>query len=242
MSLKSIEEVTHNVAGYEPLQENTYRQSISFSLSLVKRAGESFSITGDATMQKTAVPQRASKPVHVDASQLQLDDDQEYDDNTVAAIPRSAVRFRSTQPQAAHHQPTTGPIVAPLVTHRVSGSTRLGLYLLLFLCIAFLVNGLVLPAITDALTQLRYGDARIATYDLNGRHWITEEDNGRMRIVVSNHDGSHNQVLTTVVSGAPKHALVSLSPDGTKIDVSVNGAYIALLVPDGSNGYKWGSN
>ncbi len=234
MSLKSIEEVTHNVAGYEPQETTMNQRSISLSFSLQILAREGFSVRGDATMQKTAtVPQRASKPVDID---------QEYDDDSVGSMPRSAIRFRSTQQPQAAQTPTTGPIVAPIVTHRVSGSTRLGLYLLLFLCLAFLVNGLVLPAITDALTQLRYGDARIATYDLNGRHWITEEDNGRMRIVVSTPDGSHNQVLTTVVSGAPKHALVSLSPDGTKIDVSINGAYIALLVPDGSNGYTWGSN
>ena len=48
-------------------------------------------------------------------------------------------------------------------------------------------------AVQDALTQWQYGNDKIATYDLNGKHWITELDNGRVHIVVSNEDGSHSQ-------------------------------------------------
>lgn len=232
MSLNSIEEVTVGIAAHQPLQETTdNRQSVSFSFSLQILTHEGLSLKGDATVNKTStVPQRASKPVDVE---------QEYDD-TVTSMPRSAVRYRASQPQQTR---TTDSLVQQSVTttRRVSGTTRLLLWLVLILCVAFLVNGLVIPAITDAANQLRYGDARIATYDINGRHFITEEDNGRMRIIVSHPDGSHNQVLTTVISGAPHHALVSLSGDGGKIDVSINGAYITALVSDTHGGYKWES-
>ncbi len=234
MSLKSIEEATRSMTGYEPLQENTYRQSISFSLSFLKRSHEGLSIAGDMSMSKTAtaVPQRASKPVDIE---------QEYDDDSVTHMPRSAVRFRSTQPQAAQ-TPTTGPIVAPIVTHRVSGSTRLGLYLLLFLCLAFLFNGLLWPVIVDIGNQLKYGDARIATYDIANHHFLTQDDNGKVRIVVSSADNQHNQVLTTVVHGVGTHALVTLSQDGGNVDVSIAGIYTASLVPDAHGSYKWKDN
>ncbi len=227
------EEATLRNGGIEPLQENTCnRRSISLAFSLQILAREGLSVRGDVTMQKTAVPQRASKPV---------DSEQEYDDDSVSSMPRSALVWRATNaPQQSH---TTDTLIAqtPRTSNRVSGTTRLLLWLVLVLCVAFLVNGLVMPAITDALTQLRYGDARIATYDLNGHHFITEESNGRVRIVVSNPDGSHSQQLTTVVSNAPKHALVTLKENGTRIDVSINDAYVTYLVADG-NGYKWSTN
>jgi len=226
------EEVTHGVTGYAPLQENTHRHSISFCLSVMKRSHEGLSITGDVTMSKTAIPQRASKPVDIE---------QVYDDDSASSsMPRSAVRYRATQPQQTVR--TTDTLVQQHRTsNRVSGTTRLLLWLLLALCVAFLVNGLVVPAITDAFTQLRYGDARIATFDIDKHHFITEESNGRVRIVVSNADGSHSQQLTTVVSNAPKHALVTLKENGTRIDVSINDAYVTYLVAD-SNGYKWSTN
>ena len=231
------EEVAHGVTGYEPLQENTCnRHSISVAFSLQILAREGFSVHGDITMQKTAnIPQRASKPVTPDI-------EQQYDDDSAGTMPRSAIRYRSsTEPTHTLQEPmhTRTTDVLPRTSNRVSGSTRAGLVVLLILCCLFLVNGIVVPAITSMVNTVKYGTAQIATYDLNGRHWITEEENGRVRIVVSNEDGSHNQVLTTMISNAPKHALVSLSQDGAKIDVSINGAYITALVSDNHGGYAW---
>ena len=227
------EEATHGVTGYEP-QETTHSQrSVNFSFSLQILTREGLSLRGEASMQKNApVPQRASKPVTVDI-------EQEYDDNSVTSMPRSAIRFRSTTQEPTHTRTTD---VLPRASHRVSGSTRAGLVALLILCCLFLANGIVVPAITSVANRLQYGSALIATYDLNGRHWITEEENGRVRIVVSGLDGSHNQVLTTVVSGAPTHALVSLAEDGNKVDVSINGAFVTALVTDNHGGYQWSNN
>ena len=189
-------------------------------------------------MQKTMIPQRASKL----AAPVTVDVEQEYDD-TASSMPRSAIRYRSSTTQPTQPQTrTTDVLPTPVTTRRVSGGTRFLLWVVLVLGVTFLFNGLVMPAVQDALTQLKYGDSRISTYDLNGRHFITEETNGRIRIVVSNPDGSHNQVLTNTLVNAPKHALVSLKENGSKIDVSVNDAYITSLLSDGNNGYKWGSN
>ena len=229
------EEVTQHGQGVESHQEDTTNRqtiSIGLSFSLFLRSREGLGITGDMTMQKTAtgIPQRASKPVTVDI-------EQEYDDDSAARMPRSAVRFRSTtQPQ-----PRTTDALPVATTRRVSGNTRLLLWIVLVLGIAFLINGIVVPAITDLANQVRYGTARIVPYDINGRHFLTEEDNGRVRIVVSSADNQHNQVLVTPIGGVPNHSLVTLEQSGTKIEVAVNGTYIAVLVPDG-NGYKWGSN
>lgn len=183
----------------------------------------------------TTVPPRASKPV----ASATIDVDQEYDDK-LDTTPPSALRFRGTKPQPVAPPHNTGPIVTRIrVERRVSGWTRVLLWVLLALCVLFLINGLVLPAINDVLTHFKYGDSKIATYNLASKHWITELNNGRVRVVVSNEDGSHSQQLTTVISGAPKHALVSLSEDGNKVDVSVNGAYVLLMVSDGKGGYTW---
>ena len=231
------EEVTQHGLGVESHQEDTTnRQTISvglsFSLQLCTREG--FSVKGDASMQKTAtnVPLRASKPVTVDV-------EQEYDDDSVGKMPRSAIRYRSsTEPQPR----TTDVLPTPTTTHRVSGNTRLLLWLLLVLGIAFLFNGLVLPAINSAIEQVKYGDARLATFDINGRSFLTQEEDNKVKIVVSSADNQHNQVLVTPIGGVPNHSLVTLSQNGAKIEVAVNGTYIAVLVPDGNNGYKWGSN
>ncbi len=227
-------------AGFKPQENTSNQRSTSFSFSLQILTHEGLSLKGDMNMSKTgtAIPARASKPM---AAPVTVDVEQEYDDK-LDNTPPSALRFRSTQPQETKPR-TTGPIVTPVrVESRVSGGTRFLLWVLLILCVMFLINGLVIPAVYDVLTQLKYGESRIATYDLDGKHWITEEANGRVRIIDSNPDGSHNQVLTTIMSGAPKHALVTLSEDGGKIDVSINGAYITSLVSDGNNGYKWSTN
>jgi len=225
-----IEESTaHTVVGYEPHETTVDQRTTSFSFSLQILAREGLSVRGDMTMQKTSVPQRASRPVDIE---------QEYDDDSVAKMPRSAIRFRSTQAQG----PNTGPIQAqgtPVVTHRVSGTTRLLLYLVLVLCVLFLFNGIVWPVIVDIGNQLKYGDAQIATYDLDNHHFITQDDNGKVRIVVSSADNQHTQVLTTVVQGAGSHALVSLSEDGSNVDVNVAGTYVTSLVPDSHGLYKW---
>jgi len=234
--IADYEEAAQSITGFKP-QENTKNQnSTSFSFSLQILAHEGFSVKGDIHMQKTAtIPSRASKP-----AQVTPDVEQKYDDDTVNQMPRSAVRFRSTQSQETK-SPTTGPIVAP-VTQRVSGNTRFLLWVLLMLCIAFVINGVVIPAIHDVSTQLQYGDSKIATYDLNGKHWITEESNGRLRLIDSNPDGSHSQQLTTNVANAPKHGLVMLKENGQHVDVYINDAFLTYLVADGRGGYKWGSN
>lgn len=188
-------------------------------------------------MQKTTtgIPPRASRPT--------ADVTQEYDDDSVSRMPRSALAWRSTNPSATQVQPHNAVTQQlPASTHRVSGTTRFMLIVLLVLCCAFLFNGLVMPAITSFANQLKYGDAQIATFDLQNRHWITEETNGKVRIVVTSDDARHNQILTTFVSGAPHHALVSLSLDGTTIDCAINGTYTMSMVSDGQGGYKWKTN
>lgn len=195
------ESATHGVTGYESPQGNLYqmnnlasRKATSFSFSIQIRTDEGLSIRGRVNMS-TVVPQRASKPV-----QVVPDIEQEYDDN-LSSTPRSAIRFRGTQ----HKQETsskegqtardTDKLATPVTTKRVSGTTRLLLWVVLILGIAFLINGLIVPAIVSFNNQLHYGDAQIATYDINGSHFITEEDNGRVQIVVSSPDATHNQIL-----------------------------------------------
>ncbi len=232
------ESTTHGVTDHESQHENLDQRSISFQFSLQILTREGFSVKGEATMDKTStsVPPRASR-------QPVPDIEQEYDDDSVTHMPRSAIRFRSTQPQlaaaTASQGPTTGPIAAPLVTHRVSGGTRVLLWVLLFLCIAFVFDGMVLPVIIDVSNHFTYGNDRIASFDLDRHHFITQETHNTVRIVVSSADGQHMQVLTTVISGAKDHALVTLSEDGSSIDVTVNGAYVTSLVPNGHGMYKW---
>jgi len=231
-----IEESTaHSVTGYEPQHENIEQHSTTFQFSLQILTREGFSVKGDATMQKTSVPQRASRPVQ----QPVPDVDQEYDDESVAKMPRSAIRFRTTS--AAAQTPNTGPIAAPIVTttHRVSVRTRVLLWLVLVLCLAFLFNGIVWPALVNLDNQLTYGTDRIASFDLDSHHFITQEMHNNVRIIVTSADGQHTQVLTTVVSGAGNYALVTLTQNDVTIDVTVNGAYVTSLVPDGHGMYKW---
>jgi len=229
------ESTTYSVPGYEAQQENLSYRSTSFRFSLQILTREGFSVKGEAFMDKTStVPPRTSR-------QPVPNIDQEYDGDSVARIPRSAVRFRSTQPQqpVAPQGPNTGPIAAPIVTHRVSGRTRVLLWLLLVFCLAFLFNGVVWPALVNLGNQLTYGTNRIASFDLDQHHFVTQETNNKVRIMVSSADGQHTQVLTTVISGAKDHALVTLSQDDVNIDVVVNGAYMTSLVPDGHGMYKW---
>jgi len=232
------ESTTHGIADHEPQHENLDQHSIRFQFSLQILSREGFSVKGEATMDKTStsVPPRASR-------QPVPDIDQEYDDDSVAHMPRSAVRFRSTQSQPAAVQPqtpNTGPIVTPTVpTRRVSGWTRVLLWVLLFLCIAFVFDGMVLPLIIDVSNHFTYGNDRIASFDLDHHHFITQETHNTVRLVVSSADGQHTQVSTTVISGAGNHALVTLSEDGNSIDVTVNGAYVTALAPDGHGMYKW---
>ncbi len=101
---------------------------------------------------------------------------------------------------------------------------------------------MALPAWESFNDQLHYGDARISTYDINGRHWLTEDTNGKARIVATTSDGQHTQVLTTNISGGNKHQLITLVQDGNNVDVVVNGVQLSTLVPDGHGGYKWGGN
>jgi len=235
----AYEETASCIADTRPQENTVNRQSISLGFSLQIRTDEGLSIRGDINMQKTStVPPRASKPV------LSTPDvDEQYDDNSITQMPRSALRLRSTPTPTSEQQTrTTGPIVPSVVSYRVSGSTRFLLYVLLVLCCLFLFNSIVWPAINDALIQLKYGDSKIATYDLGGRHWITEETNGRLRIIASNPDGSHSQQLTTAVANASKHGLVTLKENGQHVDVYMNDAFLTYLLADGQGGYKWGSN
>ena len=215
-------------------EEETSTKGFSFSLQILTREG--FSIKGDVTTM-TTVPQRTHRPI------TQPSDVQEYDDNTIASIPRSVLRHRPIQqPQAKTH--TTEPIVAPvaqtpIVTHRVSGSTRALLWVVLILGCLFLFNGIVWPTLVSAYNQVKYGDAQIASFDLDQHHFITQDEHSTVKIIVMSADGKHNQVLTQVVRGAGDRELVTLSENGSKIDVSVNGQYAMSLAPDGKGGYQW---
>jgi len=232
------EEAARSIAGNEPQVKKTVdQQSISFGFSLQIRTSEGFGIKGDVSMSKTAIPARAhAKP----AAPVSVDVDDQYDDK-LDMTPHSALKYRPLQPQPTTR--TTGPIqAAPVATNRVTGSTRFLLWVVLILCIAFLINGVVWPAVKDTLTQLKYGDSRIATYDIKGKHWITEETNGRLHIIDSNPDGSHSQQLTTSIANAPAHGLVTLKENGQHVDVYINDAFLTYLVADRNDGYKWEAN
>jgi hypothetical protein len=86
---------------------------------------------------------------------------------------------------------------------------------------------------------VKYGDAQIATFDIEQHHFITQYENSTVKIVVMSSDNKHNQVLTTIVHGAANHSLVTLAENGAKIDVSINGVYATSLAPDGKGGYQW---
>ena len=86
----------------------------------------SFSLTGEIDMS-TPIPQRASRV------------EEEYDD-TLNSTPRSALHFRPT------HDLDTQPVLE--CGSRVTGRTRVLLYMLLILCIAFLVSGINSPMLT----------------------------------------------------------------------------------------------
>jgi len=229
-----IEESTaQSVSDHEPKETTINERSTSFSFSLQIITREGFSVRGDATM--TTVPARASRP---SATQI----DEGLDD-----IRTSSSARRYTSQAQVQQAPNTGPIVAPVVqtprvTHRVSGSTRALLWVVLLCCIAFVFNGIVWPSFVNAYNQVKYGDAQIATFDLDQHHFMTQDEHGTIKIIVMSADNKHNQVLTTVVHGADNHALVTLSENGAKIDVSVAGTYMASLVSDNHGGYQWGSN
>jgi len=233
------ESTTHGVTDHEPQYKNLHQRSIRFQFSLQILPREGFSVKGEASMDKTStsVPSRASR-------QPVPDIEQEYDDNSVAQMPRSALRHRSIQPHqqqpVSPQTPNTGPIV-PLVvpTRRVTGWTRFWLWVLLVLGIAFLVDGIVWPALIDLDNHFTYGNDRIASFDLDNHHFLTQETHNTVRIVVTSADGQHTKVLTTVISGAGNYALVTLSEDGGNIDVTVNGAYVTELVPDTQGMYRW---
>ena len=186
------------------------------------------------------VPQRKSREF-VPA----LIEEEEYDDTPLGLAPVARALYRpASQPAATTrtmtHALTARPTInAAPVSHRVTGTNRLLLWGLLVAMIAAFINGVVFPIFGGISDQLKYGDARIATFDLAGHHWITEKDNDVVRVVVSTADGSHNQVLTTQVAGAPPHALVSLKAAGDRLDVSINGTHALYLAPDGKGGYVW---
>lgn len=126
-----------------PQQENstlTTKVGLAFSLHIVPYEG--LALKGDIGIYKfgTEIPRRASRTVY----QQTTDVEQEYDDD-VGTTPRSALRYRSVD-QHPQEQPThtTDELDAP-VSHRISGSSRLALYVLLLLCIAFFVSGIQTP-------------------------------------------------------------------------------------------------
>ena len=86
--------------------------------------------TGDFDTMSTVIPQRASRQT--------ADVEQEYDD-TLNATPRSQVRFRPTQTDDVETQPLVE------CGNRITGKSRVLLYMLLILCIAFLVSGINSP-------------------------------------------------------------------------------------------------
>ena len=186
------------------------------------------------------VPQRKSRDF-VPA----LLEEEEYDDTPLGLAPVARALYRpASQPAATTrtmtHALTARPTInAAPVSHRITGRNRLLLWLVFWGFVSFLINGVVFPIFGGISDQLKYGDARIATFDLVGHHWITEKDNDVVRVVISTADGSHNQVLTTQVAGAPPHALVSLKAAGDRLDVSINGTHALYLAPDGKGGYVW---
>ncbi len=240
------ERATHSLQYYESQHENRNQKSTRFQFSLQILTREGFSVKGEAIMDKssTTVPPRASR-------QPMPDIDQEYDDDTVVKTPSSVLRHRPIQqsskqqatPVASATTPTlnTGPIIAPSVvpTRRVTGGTRVLLYVLLFLCIALLVDGIVIPTVVAVSNHFTYGSNQIASFDLDQHHFLTQETHNMVRITVTSADGKHVQVLTTPISGASDHALVTLTEDGSNIDVAVNGLSITPLVPDGHGMYQW---
>jgi len=235
-------------------------QKLSFRLGFDLSEGISF--RGDIKMSQNGIPLRTHRPIQqpVKVQEQEYDDttaqiqqasdveEEEYDDTPVAITPKSVLRHRPTQQQQPQAKTrTTEPIVAPvgqkpvvktIVTHRVSGSTRAGLYVVLFLCGLFIFNGIVWPALVSVYNQVKYGDAQIATFDLDQHHFITQDVKGKVKIIVMSADNQHNQVLTQIVHGIGDRALVTLSENGAKIDVS-NGQYAASLVSDNHGGYQW---
>ncbi len=218
-------------------QQTDTKQAVIFHFSLQIRTEEGFSIRGEAGMNKTTtgIPQRASR---------QPDVTEDVDDQLPQAMPRSQIRWRATQAGQDVLAPTgcTQDAVVPVVSHRVSGSTRAGLWVVLLLCIAFLFNGIVLPGFNNLINQFHYGDARIATYDIASKHWITEDDKGKIRVYIVSQDGQHVQVLDSILGSNTNHALVTLTDQGSNIVMSVNGTQTAFIIPDGHGGYKWGGN
>jgi len=83
---------------------------------------------GDVSMSQT-IPQRASRPT------VEVED--QYDDK-LNNTPRSALHFRPAQ---------TDDVPQP-VSNRITGNTRALLYLLLALCILFLVSGFNSPMLS----------------------------------------------------------------------------------------------
>ncbi len=47
--------------------------------------------------------------------------------------------------------------------------------------------------------------------------------------MITSENNAHNQVLTTIVRGAGRHALVTLSEDGSNIDVSIADRGIEMM-------------
>ena len=215
----------------------TRSRSFSFSLQILTHEG--FSIKGDMHMT-SPVPQRKSREFAP-----ALIEEEEYDDTPLGLAPVARALYRPASQAAATtrtmtHALTARPTInAAPASHRITGRNRAILWCLFVACAVFLVNGVVFPIFGGISDQLKYGDARIATFDVQAHHWITEEDNGLVRIVVSAPDGSHSQVLTTQVAGAPPHALVILKAAGDRLDVSINGTHALYLVSDGKGGYVW---
>ncbi len=237
-----LEDAAQQFAAIEPLDEkNLDQRSISFGFSLQIIAREGLSVRGDAHMQKTTtgIPRRASLPADVT---------EDFDDQLPQAMPRSQIRWRPTnqatagQDVLAPHGCTQDATVPQATTRRISGSTRGGLYVLLALCLAYLYVGIAVPAWENLNNQLHYGDARIASYDIDHRHFVTEDNKGKIRVYVISQDGQHVQVLDSILGSNTDHALVTLKDEGSDIAMSVNGVQTALLVPNGQGGFKWGGN
>ncbi len=234
------EDAAQQFAAVEPLDEkNLDQRSISFRFSLQIIAREGLSVRGDAHMQRTRmdIPQRASRPADVT---------EVFDDLQPQAMPRSQIRWRPTNQAQAGQDVTATTTTAPQpiqpTSCRVTGGTRAGLWVLLLLCIAFLFNGIAVPAWENFNNQLHYGDARIASYDIDHRHFVTEDNKGKIRVYIMSQDGQHVQVLDSILGSNTDHALVTLSEQGSTIAMFVNGVQTAVLVPNGQGSYMWGSN
>ncbi len=108
-------------------------QKVSFALCLDFEEG--IRLSGELAMSLTDIPARASR---------QVSQDTDYDDK-LDNTPRSALRYRSTN---------TDDLEPPISPRRIVGQSRVLLYVLLLLCVAFLISGINAPMLAGNVVTL----------------------------------------------------------------------------------------